>query len=79
MASVSDIFSRDNLMSNPIQREFARQMRDRYRSNPYEPGDLVSTPYAIERALVVRVDDCSVWVKTGHLEKCRVLLDLVGR
>jgi len=24
------------------------------------------------------VDDNSVWVKTGHLEKCRVLLDLVG-
>jgi len=65
-------------MSNYVQREFDRQGRDRYRSNPYEPGDLVSTPYARERVMVLRVDDNSVWVKTGHLEKCRVLLDLVG-
>jgi hypothetical protein len=65
-------------MSNPLQREFDHHGHERFLSNPYAPGDLVFTPYAIERALVVRVDDCSVWVKTGHLEKCRVLLDLVG-
>lgn len=65
-------------MSNPVQREFDRQGRDRHRSNPYEPGDFVCTPYARERAMVLRVDDNAVWVKSGHLEKCRVLLDLVS-
>ncbi len=38
---------------------------------------MVFTPYAIGCAIVVRIDDISVYVKTGHLEKQRVLLDLV--
>ena len=65
-------------MSNPVQREWDRQSRDQSRSNPYAPGDLVETPYAIEQVMVIKVDDHAVWVKNGHLEKCRVLLDLVG-
>jgi hypothetical protein len=64
-------------MSNPVQREWDRQSRDHGRSNPYVPGDIVETPYAREQVLVVKVDDHSVWVKSGYLEKCRVLLDLV--
>ncbi len=64
-------------MSNPIDREFRRQDRDRPGSNPYEPGDMVYTPYVIGLAIVVQVDQNAVFVKTGHLKKQRVLLDLV--
>jgi hypothetical protein len=64
-------------MSNPVDHEFKRQGREHFRSNPYEPGDMVLTPYARDRALVVGIDDHAVSVKTGYLEKQRVLLDLV--
>ncbi len=64
-------------LSNPIDREFRRQDRDRRGSNPYEPGDMVYTPYAISRAIVVHTDENAVFVKTGYLKKQRVLLDLV--
>ncbi len=61
-------------MSNPVQRYWDRPSR----GNPYVPGDLVETPYSRENVMVIKVDDHAVWVKSGHLEKCRVLLDLVG-